>query len=163
MVVPVCLILISFLAFNFTLHINLRDLEKKEREERNTLIALDIFIKNSACSLVRDIGYPDSTQRNLFAFQFTVEVLPERLIGFLWVSISRRPDDGDCVIWNWSRAVERDILFYGELEGRFLFALGTMRVFSNVLTGNYVLDYLEGKRHYEIKGTPNRKITALLS
>jgi hypothetical protein len=43
-----------------------------------------------------------------------------------------------------------------------LFALGTVRVFSNVLAGDYVLDYLEGKRHYEITGTSNRKITALL-
>lgn len=52
-------------------------------------------------------------------------------------------DDGDCILGNWARLVEGDVLFNRELHNAFLAAAETVGVFADVLPGESVLHYLE--------------------
>lgn len=114
----------------------------------HTSVTLEMFIENSACSLVGHVCYPDSTQGNPLLLQLGVQVLPEGLVGLLRGTIARAPDDGDCIIRYRSGAVGGDVLFDGDVMGGFLFPSGALRVFSNMLTRDYMLDYLKWKRHF---------------
>lgn len=107
-----------------------------------------MFIENPACSLIGHVCYPDSTQRNSLLFQYGKQILPERLEGLLWGTVARAPDDGDCMIRYRRGAVDGDVLLDGDMMGSFLFSSGALRVFSNMLARNYMLDYLKWKRHF---------------
>lgn len=52
-------------------------------------------------------------------------------------------DDRDCIVGNWSRLVERNVLFDRELHNAFLPTAESVGVFADVLSWEGMFHYLE--------------------
>ena len=60
-------------------------------------------------------------------------------------------NDGDCILRNFVGSVKRDILLDGKLHGNLLASLHAMRMLTDVLTRNGMLDNSEGVHHETCK------------
>lgn len=105
------------------------------------IIAKEVLIEHTASSLVGDVGDPYRPDAEaVLLLGGCEEVFPERFVEFFWKAVGVGGYYG-YVARAGIGVVDRDVLFYGEVECVFLVVCEGTRKFADVGTGNFVFYY----------------------
>lgn len=118
------------------------------------LIAQKLFIQNAALALLRQVGNPYASDPEVAALGASENVFPQRLVELFREATCVSADYGDVARLRIG-IVQRDVLLHSQMQDIFLLIGRRLRVVSDMLAWNGMLDDLEQvRRHPDMSREP---------